>query len=300
MGFMGFGMSRDTDTRKSKKVFSKLKSRYAEGIDLPNSDIKWVADQPESFEAHSYLPFYQSQHYRIMKYSTFALIGLLVLWSVFFEKHYHHYRQRQFEESGFANLYQQDLTYFNHLFEYMESNSDKIISLQYQSESKDFDLALRHPYTEFNPNDFEQKIASFYGRWEGERLENTDSIYRQVLCLPSYGTVNYYPTNWIYRLHHVQKNQIPYSVINYLQLSDETFNRLIKSSKYQTNFYVDYEGITTPFKYPYFGDYRLIYSKYSPQSYQFKKLGETYELRVGKLMEGVYWSREVKVEKTNT
>ncbi|MCV9385951.1 hypothetical protein [Reichenbachiella ulvae] len=293
-------MRKGTDARQSRKVFSKLKSKYAEGIDLPSSNIKWVVDPPESFETHSYLPFYQTRDYRIIKYSAIALIGVLVLWSIFIDKHYRQFQQRQFEESGFAMLYQEDLTYFNQLFEYMESNSDKIISLQYQSHSNDFDLSLKHPDAEFNPNDFEQKIASFDGRWEGERLVNNDSIYLQALCLSSYGTTNYYPTNWIYRLHHVQMNQIPHSVINYLNLSNDILNGCIKSSKYQTNFYVDYEGITTPFKHPDFGYYRLIFSKYPPQSYQFKKRGEAYEVRVGQLTEGVYWTKEVKVEKSNS
>lgn len=292
MGYMGFGMRKEVYARKAKKAFSKLKDVYGDAR-LPKSNIKIEKVENLSYEKHSYKPFFENKTYKKFKIILLSLIVLVVSWSIWIQPNYDKYRREQFEKFGFSELYNSELTYFNKLFRFTESNRSKLISIQFYSWSKEFEIRLKHPKSDY-AND-RQNIHHLYfdGESWGERVINNDSIVNESLFVTRTDKSMEYHDNWAYHLSWIKSFQIPATVRGYLNLSDTVMRQLFQASKYDTRFRIEPNGVVTRFAHPEFGDYHLIYSGTKPESHRIDMYGDKYEVVIGQLDDSVFWSRDV-------
>ncbi|WP_350124396.1 hypothetical protein [Imperialibacter sp.] len=297
MGYMGFGMRRENYTRKPKKAFKKLKQVYGDDVDLPKSNINTQTEKPISFERHSYMPFDRSRFYLLFKVILLGTVAATVVWTVFLQHHYIDYRRGKFEQNEFPAYYKHELAEFDAIFSFLKSRTNRMISANYREWRNDYTLRLKH--FELSRSKGMQKIN--YSNFEGltptrERRQNNDEIFSGTLTIEREGYLSKtYQNQWVYTLNDVTIEQVPNSVVEYLESDKGEFTEFLEKLKLVKEYvYIEDDSVCTYFSHDTYGSYRLVYTTHELKSTSIMQ--GSFELRtiVGKLDKNIYWLRSEK------
>lgn len=292
MGYMGFGMRKENYSRKPKRAFTKLKEVYGHDMDIPKSKNKIKTKGPISFKKHDYKPFYQTRIYKITKRSIVALVFCSLIWAIFIQSHYDKYQKDQFEAQGFAEYYKAEMSHLSQLFEILDKQRNKLVSIRYFPLTGDYNLRIKHPSVHEAMNSTDIHFARFDGGSQNFRKTNDDAIDGHIIILKRQTSI-IHEDNWVYAMNKVVASQIPSSIIKYLEMDEVDFLKfLAMTAKLGEKIKIETGTIYADFHHDDFGYYDIIYSEYELKSSTVLKYGSRYKNLVGKLDDNVYWTRQ--------
>lgn len=296
MGYMGFGMRKEVYTRKPKAAFKKLKKIYGKHPNLPASNVPKAPSNSTSFEKHSYKPFFQTLPYLIFKRTLILFLLGTGIWFGCLDEPFLEYQRKRFEQNEIVNFYHTELQEYQRILSFLESRTDRIISIHFTGLYDSFDFRIRSTKLD-TLNPYSMRYVSFEGIEERTRQLNHDEIVNGTITVERKGFLTKtYQNNWAYSLRSVVPNQVPSSMIDYLESDREEllqFFNDVKSINEWVN--VEPDSISVHFHDPRFGRYTIVYSTQAPVPTSELKGGYYYNTLVGKLDNNVYWIRNEKV-----
>ena len=302
MGYMGFGMRKEVYTRKPKKAFEKVKKVYGKELDFPASNKSKkrnkATEDPVSFVPHPYQPFHERPVYRVLRALVIAAAIGVALWFIYLDQDYQRHKRQQFEATQFRAYYEQHLSSYDFVFRFLHDRSDKIVDVDKNYGNEAFYLRIVSP--DFTDDRYDHsEHALFEGRILSQKVPNEDELIDGKLTIYREGFLpKVYPSNWSYSLRNITADQVPPSVLAYLETHAKTFSAFFHAlSAIDRPVYIKGDSIYTYWSHESYGQYSLVYAEKPLASFSEKT--RSYEDRtiVGALTNHVYWVRRDRVRR---
>ena len=291
MGYMGFGMRKESYTRKPKKVFSGIKKVYGENPKLPDTKVGSKPKPTVHFKRKRFKHFYQMKPFKILTVSTLLLTFLYIFGENYVKDIYWQYQREVFEAENLPVYFDTHKEYFAEINEYFSKRRDRIRGIRYSMYPATFPQVIRISY----PGIYQYKPVDGWVSKSSLASDNDHHIIGHSLIFEKRGyEKSVYEKNWFLQLGVSPSDTIQHSICAYMGVEQHEIKMIMESlRKNQQEISIDDQSVIIHFSDATYGEYAIVYSDKTPSMEVEDNNPKKYYYMYGKLDEGVYWRRLV-------